>query len=76
MSLGLPDVTLNTLRHTFATHCELAGVPRAVVATWMGHSSLRTLDIYSHYRYQYDPRVNFTRERVEQCAAQRPQSGS
>lgn len=35
---GLPDVTLSSMRHSFATSCIDAGIPVSIVARWLGHS--------------------------------------
>jgi site-specific recombinase XerD len=39
-------VTVHTLRHTFACHALLNGIPITTVQLAMGHSSLRTTEIY------------------------------
>ncbi len=36
------------LRHTFASHAAMTGVPLAVVQRWLGHSSVQTTEIYAH----------------------------
>jgi integrase len=36
------------LRHTFASHAIMAGVPLAVVSAWLGHRSLKTTEVYAH----------------------------
>lgn len=47
--LGLENVSVHTLRHTFATRCSEAGVPPKVVQHWLGHSTLEmTMNIYTH----------------------------
>jgi integrase len=47
--VGLPQLTLHGLRHTFATLALRAGVPSKVVAEVLGHASARTTeDIYQH----------------------------
>jgi len=45
---GLKDIGWHTLRHTFASHALMAGVPIATVSKWLGHSSVTTTMIYSH----------------------------
>ena len=46
---GLPEnYVLYTLRHTFATQLLLAGVNILAVSKLMGHSSLKTTQIYEH----------------------------
>jgi len=42
------DVHFHTLRHTFASWLVSDGVPLKHVQTWMGHSSMRVTEIYSH----------------------------
>ena len=47
--LGLDNVSVHTLRHTFATRCSEAGVPPKVVQKWLGHSTLEmTMNVYTH----------------------------
>ena len=36
------------LRHTFASHCVMQGVPIDVVAKWLGHSTITMTARYSH----------------------------
>jgi integrase len=46
---GLTDVTVHTLRHTYATTALLNGVPLKVVSVNLGHASVQiTGDIYAH----------------------------
>ncbi len=47
-SLGWQDVRPHTTRHTFASHAAMNGVPLDTLRRWLGHSDLRTLQIYSH----------------------------
>lgn len=44
----LKDVTLHTLRHTFASQLVMAGVPLREVQELMGHQSFETTLQYSH----------------------------
>ncbi len=48
--LGLPDYGHfnHILRHTFASHCIAAGVPLFNVSRWLGHSSIKMTERYSH----------------------------
>lgn len=42
------DVTLHSLRHTYATRCIEGGIPPKVLQTLLGHTDIRiTLDTYS-----------------------------
>ena len=43
----LPDITLYTLRHSFATACINAGIEVAKVSRWLGHSNISTT--YNRY---------------------------
>jgi len=45
---GLENVTLHTLRHTFASHLVMAGVDLATVSKLLGHKDISTTMIYSH----------------------------
>jgi len=45
---GLDNVTLHTLRHTFASHLVMAGVDLATVSKLLGHKDISTTMIYSH----------------------------
>ncbi len=45
---GLLDTNWYSLRHTFASHALMAGVPIATVSKWLGHSSVTTTMIYAH----------------------------
>lgn len=45
---GLEDVRLHDLRHTFASHAVLQGVPLPVVARLLGHKSVSMTLRYAH----------------------------
>jgi integrase len=48
-AVGLPEIRLHDLRHTYATLLIEAGVPVKVVSELLGHSSIEiTLRIYGH----------------------------
>ena len=44
--LDMPDVTLYTLRHTYGTRAQKAGVPIDVLADLMGHEKIETTRKY------------------------------
>lgn len=46
----LPDKGhwLHILRHTFATHAVMRGVPLITVSAWLGHSSIQMTERYTH----------------------------
>lgn len=39
---------IHKLRHTFASHCAMAGIDVVTLKNYMGHSSTKTTDIYMH----------------------------
>ncbi|MGD1083038.1 MAG: tyrosine-type recombinase/integrase [Candidatus Sulfotelmatobacter sp.] len=45
---GLRKIGWHTLRHTFASHLAMRGVPMTAVQTLMGHSSITTTMRYAH----------------------------
>ncbi len=47
-SAGLDDVRLHDLRHTFASHAVISGVPIPVVARLLGHAHVRMTLRYVH----------------------------
>ncbi len=46
--IGLTGATPHTLRHTFAAHAAMNGVPLDTLRSWLGHSDIRVTQIYLH----------------------------
>lgn len=54
-AINVNDVTIHSLRHTFATNCLEAGIPTKQVQQWLGHSNTQiTLDTYSHISTKFE----------------------
>lgn len=48
-SAGIEEITIHTLRHTFATRCIEAGMKPKILQKILGHSSINmTMDLYVH----------------------------
>lgn len=45
---GLADVGWHTLRHTYASHLVMRGIPIRVVQKWLGHASIKETEKYAH----------------------------
>lgn len=45
---GLEDVAWHTLRHTYASHLVMRGVPLRTIQGWLGHASITETEKYSH----------------------------
>jgi integrase len=45
---GLDGMHPHALRHTFASHCVMRGVPLVQVQRWMGHSTIEMTCKYAH----------------------------
>ena len=58
---GIEDVRLHDLRHTFASHAVIQGLPLPVVARLLGHSNMRMTLRYAHVR---DREIEAAAERV------------
>jgi site-specific recombinase XerD len=52
--LGIPDATLHTLRHSFATHLIEAGASVPAVQALLGHRQLATTMVYLHVTHRSD----------------------
>lgn len=51
---GIEGTTPHSLRHTFASHLIMAGVPLKAVQSMLGHKSIEvTMDIYGHLSPEY-----------------------
>jgi len=57
------STTPYVLRHTFASHALLNGVPIKVVASWLGHTTTYTTELYGHLiteiSDEYTDRIKF-----------------
>ena len=47
-SIGLEWVTTHKLRHTFASQLAIGGVSIYKIKQWMGHSDIKTTEVYAH----------------------------
>ena len=45
---GIADVRLHDLRHTFASHAAMAGIPLPVISRLLGHAQMRMTLRYAH----------------------------
>ncbi|MCF6147258.1 MAG: tyrosine-type recombinase/integrase [Candidatus Kuenenia sp.] len=45
---GIENAGIHTLRHTFASYLIMAGVSMRMVAEYLGHSTARVTELYSH----------------------------
>jgi integrase len=50
---GIKGATLHTLRHTFASHCAMAGISLLKISKWLGHRTPGiTYSVYAHLEPQ------------------------
>ena len=50
--IGLEDVTLHDLRHTYASHLASQGVSLVIIGKLLGHSQVATTQRYAHLAYK------------------------
>jgi integrase len=50
--LNIPEATVHTLRHSFATHLIEAGAPIHVVKELLGHQQIQTTMVYLHLTHR------------------------
>lgn len=53
-SANLKWVTPHVLRHTFASQLAIAGVSLYKIANWLGHSDVKTTQVYAHLQTHDD----------------------
>jgi integrase len=63
--LGIPKAGFHAYRHGRVTQLRKHGVPGDLQRQWIGHSSLRTTDIYSHT----DEEADYRREGVKKVGS-------
>lgn len=64
--LGLPDATVHTLRHSFATHLVEAGASLHTVQALLGHKQITTTMVYLHLTHRSDQDSRALVERLTQ----------
>jgi integrase len=61
VKLGIPRAGLHAFRHSRVTMLRKNGTPADLQKQWIGHSSLKTTDRYSHTDQELDYRRNAAR---------------
>lgn len=54
---GIDDCGWHTLRHTYASHLVMRGVPIRLVQKWLGHASVKETEKYSHLSPEFGAEV-------------------
>ena len=68
-AVGIPDVRLHDLRHSFASDALMGGVPLAIVGEMPGHRQPSTTKRYAHLTKRYAHLANrVVREALEHTA--------
>ena len=67
--LNIPEATVHTLRHSFATHLIEAGAPIHAVQALLGHQNISTTMVYLHLTHQVQ---HDCRELIEELCQQLP----
>ena len=55
--LKIPHGTLHSFRHARVSHLRRQGVPDPLIKKWVGHSSLRMTDAYTHFDAEYEQKI-------------------
>ena len=56
--LNLKNVSIHTLRHTFATRCAEIGISAKMTQQWLGHSTIdMTMNVYTHINSDFERKM-------------------